>query len=189
MLEIEAKFPVAEFAAVEQRLQARGARLVADRTDSDCYYTVPGRDLKQAGEAFRLRRIGDDGRVTYKGPRRRGPIKTRTEIEVPLAAGAGPADDLHRIFTHLGFGTVAVVSKKRRVYEWAENGFHLEACLDELAGVGRFVELEVLAEEAQIQAAETELLRIAAELGLSGQERRSYLEMYLQSQHGEPGDV
>lgn len=184
MLEIEAKFPVSDFAAVEERLRARGANLVADRTDSDCYYTVPGRDLKQSGEVFRLRRIGDDGRVTYKGPRRPGPTKTRPEVEVPLAPGAGPADDLHRIFTQLGFGTVAVVTKKRRTYEWSEGGFHLEACLDELADVGRFVELEVLTEEPQVSAAEAELLRVAKELGLSGQERRSYLEMYLQSQHG-----
>jgi adenylate cyclase class 2 len=186
MLEVEAKFPVADFAAVEERLRAWGARHLGDRTDTDCYYTVPGRDLKQTGEVFRLRRIGEASCVTYKGPRRAGPAKTRPEIEVPLAPGLKPAADLHQIFTRLGFGTVAVVAKRRRVYEWERGGFTLEACLDELDGVGRFVELEALAEESQVGAAEGELLRVAAELGLSAQEKRSYLEMYLQSQRGAP---
>jgi adenylate cyclase, class 2 len=184
VLEVEAKFPVAEFATVEQRLRAGGARLIADRTDADCYYTVPGRDLKRTGEVFRLRRTGERSCLTYKGPRRPGPTKTRPEVEVPLAPGDQPAEDLHRVLTQLGFGTVAIVQKNRRIYKWQRNGFALEACLDELAGVGRFVELEVLADEADATAAQEELLRAAAELGLDGQEKRSYLELYLESQRG-----
>jgi adenylate cyclase, class 2 len=179
MLEVEAKFRVADFAAVERGLAGLGAAHQQDRTDADCYYTVPGRDLKQTGEVFRLRRMGDASCVTYKGPRRPGPTKTRPEIEVPLASGAQAADDLHRILTNLGFGTVAIVVKQRRVYDFHSGGYDCEACLDELEGVGRFVELEILADEAQADAAGAELLRLAGALGLGEQERRSYLELFL----------
>ena len=102
MLEIEAKFRVGDFAAIEDRLRSAGARFLEDRRDTDRYYTVPGRDLKKTGEAFRLRRTGSANCLTYKGPRHPGPTKTRTEIEVPFAAGEGAAADLHRILAIAG---------------------------------------------------------------------------------------
>src|SRR5437764_734661 len=65
-------------------------------------------------------------------------------------------------------------------------GFEVEVCLDDVPEVGRFVELEIQAPEEQLDAARTVLLNVAAELGLSVSERRSYLELLLLSR-GERG--
>ena len=179
MLEVEVKYPSADLAAVRANLLALGAEWVEERTDADQYFNAPDRDFKETDEAFRLRQIGSKNRLTYKGPKRDAATKTRTEIEVPLADGAAAAADAERMFANLGYRPVAVVRKQRTVLHLTRNGFPIEACLDEVAQVGSYVELEIAAEEAQFEAAKNCVLQLAEELGLGAQERRSYLEMLL----------
>jgi adenylate cyclase class 2 len=47
--------------------------------------------------------------------------------------------------------------------------------------VGRFVELEIQTDADTLREAQTSLIALAAELGLTNVERRSYLEMLLAS--------
>lgn len=82
----------------------------------------------------------------------------------------------------LGYKPVTTVRKKRRVYTLARDGFDMEACFDTLEGVGEFVELEIIAEEAQYEVAKTTLLAAAEELGLTDKETRSYLGLVIAMQ-------
>jgi len=183
MLEVEMKFPVANFGHVERRLAAWGAAAEAPRVDVDQYFNAPDRDFARTDEALRLRRIGAANFVTYKGPKRDTQTKTRTEIEVGLASGDQAAEDFARLVTHLGFRPVAVVRKQRRVFHLLRDGFALEICLDEVADLGCFVEVEILAKEEALEGARGVLLQAAADLGLSASERRSYLELLLARNH------
>src|SRR5947209_4092836 len=132
MLEVEMKFPVAEFAALESRLAAFSARPDPAREDADHYFNAPDRDFGQTDEALRLRRIGPANFVTYKGPRRDPQTKTRAEIEVPLAQGDAAAQGFSQVLKHLGYRPTAVVRKKRRVYHLQRESFPVEVCLDEV---------------------------------------------------------
>jgi adenylate cyclase class 2 len=58
----------------------------------------------------------------------------------------------------------------------------MEVCFDSVEGVGEFVELEILAVEAQYDAAKATLFAVATELGLTEKEPRSYLAMTLEAQ-------
>jgi adenylate cyclase, class 2 len=185
MLEVEVKFRGADRAATVAALLEMGAQLVEDRTDADLYFRAPDRDLKATDEAFRLRRMGAKSVLTYKGPRRDTDTKTRTEIEVPLAPGAEAAERAEQLFAALGYTPVTTVRKKRRVYQLTRDDFHCEACFDAVEGVGEFVELEIVAEEADYERAKAAVLALAAELGLSEKEPRSYLRMVLLAQGGE----
>lgn len=185
MLEVEVKFKGADRAATVAALLELGAQLVEDRTDADLYFRAPDRDLKATDEAFRLRRAGAKNVLTYKGPRRDAETKTRTEIEVPLAPGPDAAAAAERLFAALGYAPVTTVRKKRRVYRLTRDGFHCEACFDTVEGVGEFVELEIVADEADYERAKAAVLALAAELGLSEKEPRSYLRMVLQAQGAE----
>jgi adenylate cyclase class 2 len=184
MLEVEVKYAGADFAALERRLRAWGAREDSPRTDADHYFNAPDRDFAATDEALRLRRIGERNFVTYKGPKRDAQTKTRTEVEVPLAPGDAVADDFTRLLTLLGYRPVAVVRKTRRLFHLERGGFALEVTLDDVEGVGRFAELEIQAPEEQLNAARNVLLQTAAELGLSASERRSYLELLLAARGG-----
>src|SRR3989449_7025828 len=129
MLEVEMKFPVRDFAAVESRLAQANARGISTRQDIDQYFNAPDRDFARTDEALRLRRIGPANYVTYKGPKRDLQTKTRTEIEVPLADGDGAAEDFQRLLTHLGYRPVAVVRQSRRRFHLQRDGFPLEVSL------------------------------------------------------------
>src|SRR5262249_20313444 len=179
MVEVEQKFRDVDFAQLEQRLRGLGAVEGARREEADHYFNAPDRDFAGTDEAMRIRRVGTLNFVTYKGPKRDLQTKTRTEIEVPLGEGSGTADDFARLLVQLGYRPVAVVRKSRRVFRLIRGGFPLEVTLDDVAGVGRFAELEIGAEEAQLEAARTALLQTAQELDLHDSERRSYLELLL----------
>lgn len=187
MLEVEVKYRNADRAAAVATLLDWGAALAQDRTDADLYFSAPDRDLKATDEAFRLRRIGAKNYLTYKGPKRDTETKTRPEIEVALADGDGTAADTERLLVALGYKPVTTVRKKRRVYRFRRDGFDLEACFDSVDRIGEFVELEILAEETQYEAAKATLLAAAAELGLTDKEPLSYLGLVLATQEGEPG--
>jgi adenylate cyclase class 2 len=179
MLEVEVKYRLPDPAVVEARLRAWGAVVVADHAESDHYLNAPDRDFARTDEALRLRRIGERNFLTYKGPRHDATSKTRTEVEVPCPPGDAAAEAFLKLFRSLGYRPTAVVRKRRRIYEWARDGFTVHACLDDVTDVGRFVELEIVAEDAEYAAARETVLRIAAELALSPTETRSYLEQLL----------
>jgi adenylate cyclase class 2 len=187
MLEIEMKFPGVDFATLERLLTEWGAHPDPAIQETDSYFntTDPHRDFARTDEALRLRQVGPANFVTYKGPKIGTQTKTRTEIEVPLGEGEQVARDFASVLTHLGYRFVAVVRKQRRLYRLQREGYALEVCLDEVDGLGRFAEVEIRAPQDQLEPARAVLLRTAADLGLSGEERRSYLELLLTRQSSE----
>jgi len=184
MVEVEQKFRDVNFVELARRLKDWGATEGESRQEADHYFNAPDRDFARTDEALRIRRIGAENFVTYKGPKRDLQTKTRTEIEVPLAHGDEAAADFTRVLVHLGYRAVAVVRKCRRAFHLERDGFRLEVTLDQVDDVGAFAELEIVAEEAELEAARAILLRVADELGLKNAERRSYLEMLLASKEG-----
>ena len=180
MLEIELKFRVDDFGALESKLREWRAEPGANRNDLDEYFQAPHRDFALTDEAFRLRRIGASNFITYKGPRTDAATKTRLEIEVPLADGNEPAQDFEGLVKALGFRPVALVRKQRRTFGLQRGGFDIEICLDTVAEVGNYIELEIVAPDESLQNARMVLLQIAKELGLEKMERRSYLELLLE---------
>ena len=182
MLEVEMKFSGADFPALEGRLAGWDAREAEAIDEVDQYFNAPDRDFGRTDEAFRLRRIGRANFVTYKGPKHDAVTKTRTEIEVPLAEGDRAADDFARLLVCLGYRPSGVVRKRRRIFHTERGGFPMEVCLDDVAGLGRFAELEIQAPEDRFEAARDVLLKTAAELGLTASERRSYLVLLLEKE-------
>lgn len=180
MLEIELKFRTDDWERIRSALDVRGARRIGTRDETDHYFNAPDRDFAQTDEALRLRRVGAESNFTYKGPRRSAATKSRLEIEVPLAAGDGPAGDAVRLLVALGFRPVAVVEKRRELFAFDGGGFEVAVCFDDVTGVGRFVELEVVADEDRFESAQAVVLAAAADLGLTQVEPRSYLRLFLE---------
>ena len=125
-------------------------------------------------EAFRIRRIGEENRITYKGPRRSGPTKTREEIEIELTTGENALTELFRLFECLSFRPVATIKKSRTPFHLTRDGRRVEVALDCVDGLGNFVEIETLAAtETDLPAAQAAVLALASELGLTEVEPRS----------------
>jgi adenylate cyclase, class 2 len=178
--EVEVKYRLVEHDQLERRLAERGADREPEITHEDIYLSHPSRDFTASNEAFRIRRIGADNRITYKGPRRSGPTKTREEIEISVASGEVAFNQLLRLFENLGFRPVATVRKSRANFHLNQQGRAVVVALDRAPGLGIFAEIEALAEtEAELPAAQAAVLALADDLGLTEVEPRSYLRMLL----------
>jgi adenylate cyclase class 2 len=177
--EVEQKFPVTDLVAVERKLVELGAVSAGVLDQVDRYFAHPARDFARTDEALRVRQVSDDNCITYKGPKLDATTKTRREIELPLASGPASAELWQSLLEALGFVPAAIVRKTRRLLRLEWRGAAVEAALDDVAGVGRYVELELSADEDGLERARALVQELAQELGLSGSERRSYLELLL----------
>jgi adenylate cyclase, class 2 len=177
-LEVEQKFPVDGFRAIEDALAELGSAIGELRHEADVYYAHPARDFARTDEALRIRRRGEAAYITYKGPKLDAATKTRREIELPLEGDPG-GKAWHELLEALGFRPVAEVRKQRRkaYVDWADR--RIEVSLDDVQEVGTFVELELMAEPDQVEPAKAAIAALAARLGLAASERRSYLELLL----------
>src|SRR6056297_3597675 len=164
--EIENKFPVACLDAAAEQLRGRGAELRELIEQVDLYFGHPVRDFAETDEALRIRRIGEVNLVTYKGPKVHAETKTRREIELPLARGREKAEQYGELLAALGFHRVAEVRKHHRSGKLAWEEWEVEVVLDHVAGLGDFLELEIVAEQERVPAAQSAILRLAAELQL-----------------------
>lgn len=191
MYEVEVKVR-ADHDAVRDRLDALGATYVETVVQEDTYFDAPHRDFETTDEALRIRDIspvdgserdGQEGgtepsgvvesRVTYKGPLVGSTAKTRKEFE----SGVKDPETMHAILDGLGFEPVATVRKERDRYELDD----YVVTLDEVAGLGSFVEVETQATEADIEAARAGAFELVESLGLDPEQsiRTSYLELLL----------
>jgi adenylate cyclase class 2 len=182
--EVEQKFPVAELKSLETRLVSLGASVSGPREEVDLYFAHPARDFSTTDEALRIRRVGDSVIMTYKGPKIDSTTKTRREIELPLGCAPETAQataaDWRRLLETLGFRPVAEVRKLRRRATVPWQGRPVLVTLDDVDELGTFVELEMVVEEEELEAAKDRIASLAARLDLNQSQRLSYLELLLE---------
>ena len=114
LLEQEVKFrlPAAEGGAAE--LEAVGAQVEKPRHfEQNVLYDYPDKRLVKRDEALRLRRVGDQSWLTWKGPHHgSGRIKQRRELETFLS----DADAVEGILEALGLVECFRYEKYRAIY-------------------------------------------------------------------------
>ena len=173
MIEVELKYRSSGNEKIEKALVKLGAKKISSGPMEDIYFAHPSRDFGKTDEALRLRKREDGAELTYKGPRIHADgAKAREEITLktdnPLT--------IQRIVERLGFKESHVLKKTRISYLLDK----LSVDIDDVEGLGEFVELEVLTESPERSKQLLELAR--AELGLEKLEPRTYLEMILGNQ-------
>jgi len=169
MLEIEIKAVLADPESMKELLRQAGAVAGPILQERDHYYQHPSRDFGQTNEALRLRITNGQCRITYKGPQMAGTAKIRFEAETEI----GDYETMKSILDRLDFRHVGVVEKERAI-------FYLEGatvCLDDIVGLGTFIELEKMGEDKEV--IEQEVLALAEKLGIRAFEPRTYLAMIL----------
>jgi adenylate cyclase, class 2 len=178
--EVEQKFAVSDVGATRTKLAELGVAFGPQVEQTDRYFNHPARDFAQTDEAFRLRQVGNRNFITYKGPKIDPATKTRRELEIPLPDGPKVPAEFAELFVALGFRPVATVQKKRLPGKLLWEGQIVEVALDDVEGVGSFLELEIGADDAGLDQAKGALQTLAQRLALEASERRSYLELLLE---------
>lgn len=167
ILEIEIKAYNDNPVETKKKLLSIGARYIETREERDLYFNHPLRDFGKTDEALRLRFVNGRCLITYKGPKLSMETKARIEHET----GIEDMKVFSNILNALGFTKSREVKKKRELYLLDD----LKITLDSVDGLGEFVEIEK--QSSMSVDVEKELFDIAARLGLSRFERRSYLEL------------
>lgn len=202
MFEIELKFAVPDLAAFECRLAEIGAAPQAANHHSDAYYNHPSRDFAETHEALRVRRSDGVPMITYKGAKLPGAVKARREMEWRLDPGDEDGSKTEELLVALGFRHVATVSKHRRTFLMpgpptgataiaqhqsdATGQQQVAVTIDQVEGVGCYTEIEITIDDAQpsdgaLAEARGQVSAIAASLGLTEPESRSYLRILLEA--------
>lgn len=177
--EVEQKFAMASVDQVDAlavRLELNFSPAV-DQVDQ--YFNHPSRDFAETDEAFRLRQVGEQNWVTYKGRRLDSATKTRPELELPLPDGRTVHEGFAEMWVRLGFRPVGKVSKRRRRahLKWADRD--CEVVHDSVNGLGDFVELEMICDASELDEVQSAITALATHAGLPSAEKRSYLELVL----------
>src|SRR6185295_9740929 len=100
VIENEVKIAFDDVETARRAVHAAGGRLVVPRRlIDDKLFDTLDRALRQDGRTLRLRRAAELAFITFKGPVRAGPVKSREELETEV----GDADLAEAILLSLGF--------------------------------------------------------------------------------------
>src|SRR5262249_42899115 len=150
--------------SIRQRLVERGLSCSASLWQRDTYFVVPHGRLK-------LREM--DGAATQLIQYARADAAMARASEYVIAPVAEPRPLLEALARALP--VQAVVEKRREVYLWNHTRVHL----DDVAGLGRFLELETVVCEQTLQQAHAECCEVQQWLGIQDvpKIRGSYVDL------------
>lgn len=135
-LETEIKIRISNREAIRRRLRKLGYRVHSRRVfESNLVFDSGDGKLRNKGELLRIRRAGQDALLTYKGPSRGGPHKSREEIETTVS----DANALEQILERFDFRPVFRYEKYRT--EYSRRGSRGIITFD-TTPIGDFLELE-----------------------------------------------
>jgi len=97
-----------------------------------------------------------------------------------LLPGTASPGEIHAILTALGFCPLHTVVKRRQPGELVWRGVTVGIAVDDVVGLGAYLELEIVCEPESADAARETILSLASELELPRSERRSYLRLLLE---------
>ena len=166
MIEVEVK--ARSVPGIEEKILDLGGELIGVENHFDLYFSSPFRDFAKTDEALRIRIKEEGARLTYKGPKLDIETKSRRELTVRV----DDPEALESILEAIGFSRAAVVKKRRTKYALGE----AVLCVDEVEGLGYFVEVELVGDE-EWEAQKRTALDILKRLGLGDSIRKSYLEL------------
>lgn len=148
--ELEGKFAVEAHEPIRSRFEQLGAEFIGAVLETNTIHDRGDGQLRKSGCGLRVRSIevlegkSCSATLTFKGPIQPSAFKKREELELPLA----DADAMRRLLDALGFIEVLRFQKRRE--SWQLDRCRVE--LDEIARLGRFVEIEG-PDESQVQSA------------------------------------
>ena len=138
--ELEAKMKIDDLAKVRQRLRDLGAVELSNALETNIFFDTEDRKLLSQDKGLRLRHErsqrdnSEKMKITFKGPRQKGPLKSRDEREMKV----DNLGDALALLEGLDFRRVLSFQKRRE--SWKFNDCQVE--LDELPHLGTFVEIE-----------------------------------------------
>ena len=148
MIEVEVKLPVADLDTIKGKLLKMGFRETAFIEERDTYFDNRQGDIRANGEALRVRETKDyltgesRAQINFKGKKLDTCTMTREELETGVENG----EICRNILQVIGYAPAEPEVIKDRTMMQKES---ITACLDNVRGLGGFLELEILADSEE----------------------------------------
>ena len=146
MIEVEVKLKIDNRTSVEEQLRDHGFCLHKRVKETDTYFDGGLYGIKKSGQALRVRKTVDymtgveKSELNFKGAKIDTVSMARLELETEVENG----DVAMKILEVIGFHKAEPRVIKER---WLMSRDDLHACLDEVEGLGSFLELEIMVED------------------------------------------
>lgn len=146
MIEVEIKCKIENKEKLQKNLISMGFTESSHEKECDSYYDDNAGSIRNNDTALRIRKVIDlktgevTSQVNYKGQKSDQHTMTRPEYETVIDNAA----EMDSILQALGYHVVEPQVKKERI-QYSKNDIH--ACLDEVSGLGTFLELEIIVEQ------------------------------------------
>lgn len=178
MIEVEVKVKIEDRNTIEHRLEELAFKKGKLLCETDVYFDRENGEFRKGDKALRIRQYENltlnekVSCITYKGPKLDQVSMTRKELEMKIEDGEMGIE----ILKNLGFIPVQPVVKLRQYFHKA----NVTACLDQVEGLGAYLELEIIVEsEEKREEALEHIMDLLTCLGYGKEDiiRTSYLSM------------
>ena len=178
MIEVEVKLKIRDRKETADKLSMLDFQMGNQKKEIDIYFDNKEGTFRKEDKALRIRQCENLTEnecicyMTYKGPKLDSISMTRKEVEMQIEDEKTGREMLE----NLGFASVHPVVKLRQYYHKK----NLTACLDQVDGLGDFLELEMMADcEEKREEALGDIIAVLGDLGYGKEDiiRTSYLSM------------
>ena len=170
MIEVEIKCKIDNKEKLQKSLISLGFAESSHEMECDSYYDNETAAIRKNDTALRIRKVTDMHtgdvicQINYKGPKSDTLTMTRPEFETAIET----AEEMDSILQALGYDVVDPLVKKERI-QYVNGDIH--AYLDEVYGLGTFLELEIIAkQESEKKEALQRIEKLLNMLGYSMQQ-------------------
>jgi adenylate cyclase class 2 len=176
LIEVEVKVAISEeerSKIIEELRSMCPLEKIHEKEEEDLFFVSSYDPSFGVDKTLKLRRSSNGVQLIFKSKRATKDLKENLEMEVGIKRE--DENDLLRLLRELGFRESVTVKKKRTSFRF--DGYTVN--VDDVAGLGSFLEVEVLVNENSVEKAYRRIASVLLALGLSHKKvvLKSYAEM------------
>jgi adenylate cyclase, class 2 len=164
MKEIEIKAVLKDKGAVMKKLQGLGCEFSKPIHQDDAVYVERVGDLKTflSNSVFLRIRVNDNSQVIFTAKQRTGPL-----VAIEHETIVNSAEELREILFMMSYKKAVEIRKERQVAHYKD----YEICIDEVEGLGSFIEMEKLSTDENVEEIQEEMFVFFESLGIKRDDR------------------
>ena len=147
VIELEKGFVLNDNHLIKEEAIKKGFKLAHEVEETDTYFTDKDKEFVRTRTCLRIRRIDSNYmELTYKAKSSQD-TERYGKKEVNIQIKPTDYEDLVTVLSGLGYIKYVEFTKYRKVYSKKENNVEYNIMLDNIKGIGDFVEFEIITHE------------------------------------------
>lgn len=147
VIELEKGFVLNDNHLIKEEAIEKGFKLAHEVEETDTYFTDKDKEFVRTRTCLRIRRIDSNYmELTYKAKSSQD-TERYGKKEVNIRVKTTDYEDLVTVLSGLGYIKYVEFTKYRKVYSKKDNNVEYNIMLDNIKGIGDFVEFEIITHE------------------------------------------